>query len=405
MCVQLNGYRSQPNGVFDMENEPNNFFEMFPQEPLIDELKPYLFQMPIGGGKSWTILKHPLVFAVPYSEVLNANYNKQYTCKVELLQKSIEEKRWSTYVFTHERPHRFDALLEITIDHADDITPDDFWKVLANCWSDTENMWEMRYSILRLINLGKNKYASGIKSFMSQEEQNLFDTLPDQLIVYRGHQVRNRLGMSWTLSRCKAHWFAKRFKQKGFVAKGIVNKSDILGVLIHRGELEIAVLPEYVTLKRYTSLRRSAELRQIHRLAVAEFKLGLDSIHGPNHWEDVERKVMAIAKESCADMMVCRLFAILHDCKRENEHKDDLHGTRSSRFIKELYEQGKLPINESQLEKLMIACVNHTKGFTTNDPTIGSCWDADRMDLVRVGKIPDFEFFSTYAAKRLMWKI
>jgi uncharacterized protein len=37
--------------------------------------------------------------------------------------------------------------------------------------------------------------------------------------------------------------------------------------------------------------------------------------------------------------------------------------------------------------------------LTSEVPTIGVCWDADRLDLTRVGIMPDPEFFSTAAGK------
>ncbi|MBB6018173.1 hypothetical protein HNQ04_003450 [Deinococcus radiopugnans ATCC 19172] len=31
------------------------------------------------------------------------------------------------------------------------------------------------------------------------------------------------------------------------------------------------------------------------------------------------------------------------------------------------------------------ACKHHASGQTTDEPTLGACWDADRLDLPRVG--------------------
>ena len=44
----------------------------------------------------------------------------------------------------------------------------------------------------------------------------------------------------------------------------------------------------------------------------------------------------------------------------------------------------------------------HTGGGLSKDPTIGTCWDADRLDLPRVGVIPTPDFLSTAAAKKLL---
>ena len=44
--------------------------------------------------------------------------------------------------------------------------------------------------------------------------------------------------------------------------------------------------------------------------------------------------------------------------------------------------------------------VEHTDGTISDDPTIGCCWDADRLDLPRVGMQPDPALLSTEAAAR-----
>ena len=41
----------------------------------------------------------------------------------------------------------------------------------------------------------------------------------------------------------------------------------------------------------------------------------------------------------------------------------------------------------------------HTSGLTTNDPTIGTCWDADRLDICRVGMTPNAQYMSTEVGK------
>jgi uncharacterized protein len=38
-------------------------------------------------------------------------------------------------------------------------------------------------------------------------------------------------------------------------------------------------------------------------------------------------------------------------------------------------------------------------GQVADDPTIGACWDADRLNLWRVGKTPDPRLLSTAAAR------
>jgi uncharacterized protein len=51
------------------------------------------------------------------------------------------------------------------------------------------------------------------------------------------------------------------------------------------------------------------------------------------------------------------------------------------------------------MELLVTACSRHTCGSVSADPTIGTCWDADRLDLARFGIVPDPELLSTAAAR------
>ena len=42
-------------------------------------------------------------------------------------------------------------------------------------------------------------------------------------------------------------------------------------------------------------------------------------------------------------------------------------------------------LTPDQLHLLRRACATHTHGITSDDPTIGVCWDADRLDISRFG--------------------
>ncbi|MEI6420964.1 MAG: hypothetical protein WCP55_02025, partial [Lentisphaerota bacterium] len=56
--------------------------------------------------------------------------------------------------------------------------------------------------------------------------------------------------------------------------------------------------------------------------------------HGIKHWQRVERNGLKIAEKNGADEDVIRLFAYLHDCKRENEYTDPLHGPRAAAYAR-----------------------------------------------------------------------
>jgi len=134
------------------------------------------------------------------------------------------------------------------------------------------------------------------------------------------------------------------------------------------------------------------------------FQLDLKrSLHGPGHWEQVERNAMELGKNTPGcDIEVARLFAILHDCKRQNEGTGEKHGERAAEFARELYDKGMLDLDPRRMAILEYAIRSHNDGMVNSDPTIGVCWDADRLDLPRVGIAPDASLLSTeYAKKRL----
>lgn len=117
----------------------------------------------------------------------------------------------------------------------------------------------------------------------------------------------------------------------------------------------------------------------------AGYTLSLDGIHGPRHWGRVLENGRKLAAAIGADIEVVELFAILHDARRENEGHDPDHGRRGAMLARELQAQGLLSLGGERLELLCHACALHTDGLTDGDPTVQACWDADRLDLPRVG--------------------
>jgi uncharacterized protein len=137
----------------------------------------------------------------------------------------------------------------------------------------------------------------------------------------------------------------------------------------------------------------------VQRYAQAIFACGMHSIHGPSHWTRVEKAGLDLARETGADETVVRLFAVLHDSCRLNDHKDDGHGPRAADMLGTLVGI-LLTIDADRLVLLEQAIRHHTDGATSEDPTIGTCWDADRLDLGRVGKNPEAGYMSTEAGKK-----
>ena len=92
------------------------------------------------------------------------------------------------------------------------------------------------------------------------------------------------------------------------------------------------------------------------------------------------------------------LFAFLHDSCRFNDYKDPLHGERGAEFAHGINGQY-FHLKAQQLDLLCFAIRHHSGGEVSTNPTIQSCWDADRLDLGRVGIIPSPKFLSVEATK------
>jgi uncharacterized protein len=128
------------------------------------------------------------------------------------------------------------------------------------------------------------------------------------------------------------------------------------------------------------------------------YALRLDGIHGSAHWARVRNNGLRLAQETGANPQVVELFAFLHDSQRLNDGHDPQHGARAARFAASL-QSSHLDLSDSDFELLRFACEFHTDGLTEADVTVQTCWDADRLDLGRIGIAPDPHRLCTSAAK------
>jgi uncharacterized protein len=133
------------------------------------------------------------------------------------------------------------------------------------------------------------------------------------------------------------------------------------------------------------------ELRQ-------EFALNWRGIHGVQHWGRVRANGLRLAAIAGANPRVVELFAVLHDSCRLNDGHDPNHGSRGAKNALRL--QGRFfDLNGEELELLCDACSSHSYGFTDANLTVQVCWDADRLDLGRVGIEPIPEKLCTEPAR------
>ncbi len=125
------------------------------------------------------------------------------------------------------------------------------------------------------------------------------------------------------------------------------------------------------------------------------------SIHGIAHWQRVEKFGLMIAAENGADKELVSLFAYLHDARRENEYGDPEHGKRAKMLLDQLIAARLLDLSEERYEILSAALQDHNlPSANSSDTTVQTCWDADRLDLWRVGIVPDPKRLFSDIAKR-----
>ena len=91
-------------------------------------------------------------------------------------------------------------------------------------------------------------------------------------------------------------------------------------------------------------------------------------------------------------------FSLLHHTQRRNERRDPSHGRRAARYAKFLRGVW-FDLPDKEMELLTEALKYHSDGYTEADITVQVCWDADRLDLGRVGIKPAPHRLCTASAK------
>lgn len=131
-----------------------------------------------------------------------------------------------------------------------------------------------------------------------------------------------------------------------------------------------------------------------------QYQLDPSLTHGLSHWGRVLENGLKLAEVEGGDKTVISLFAIYHDACRYNQTLDPGHGARSARLAKKLL-SGHPLISPYQLRLLIKACRYHTSGRTQADISVQICWDSDRLDLARVGIMPQPRKLCTRTSKDL----
>jgi uncharacterized protein len=131
---------------------------------------------------------------------------------------------------------------------------------------------------------------------------------------------------------------------------------------------------------------------------------GSSPLHAGEHSRQVAAFAVTLARETCgADPLVALLFGLLHDAGRRSDGHDPEHGYRAAELARSL-NGGPFQLTDAQMRRLIFALELHAEGLLSAEPTIGCCWDADRLGLWRVHRRPAPSLLSTEAAReRIGW--
>ena len=130
-----------------------------------------------------------------------------------------------------------------------------------------------------------------------------------------------------------------------------------------------------------------------------QFQIDWHGIHGISHWNRVYENGTRLATRTGVNHVVVQLFSIFHDACRHNEGIDPKHGPRGAELAAQYRATHFQSLPDDEFEQLFIACFLHTSASTHDDITVQTCFDSDRLDLGRVGTIPDPQYLCTAPAK------
>ncbi len=179
--------------------------------------------------------------------------------KVVLLTKhnALRAGDWDGYLWAGDSCDRLDDFLALASYHR---LPDrEYWRLLAQVWIDTEFPSLRQATWLSLFARPRGER----EHLMKPEEHAAFIALPNPVRIFRGvKNPKHERGMSWTVDKKKAHWFANRAwfgkgSKGGVVMTTVVPKGKVLAYFSERAENEIVIDPRGIGVNQLTKSARA----------------------------------------------------------------------------------------------------------------------------------------------------
>lgn len=170
--------------------------------------------------------------------ISSLEYNSSYyeedekQTRIERINKA---DRFSQCLSAINKGNRFDYLNWLHKEGL--ITDQECANAVYSIWTMQENFYRCGISKEKLIKMMKMAEKSPL---LQSDIDDLSDE--DTVTIYRGVKVNNYRGLSWTIDKNIAEWFASRFGHNGdkrYMFTGIINKKDILALFSSRNEKEV----------------------------------------------------------------------------------------------------------------------------------------------------------------------
>jgi hypothetical protein len=215
-------------------------------ENLHPNLQRYVIDHPIFGR----VIDHPLYrmdLGRPDATIEKAN--QEYAICQLCADEAYKENDWHCFLVLHQRRFRVAALYELAIEWDFEFVSK-LWKCLGYVWKDTESIWANTKIWRELWSM------DGRKSAMTPYERGYLAKQPESLTVFRGVPSEEfAAGISWTLDRRKAEWFARRWRGNApVIIEGQVASADVIAYFTSRNEREVVALPEDVKVKSVSKI-------------------------------------------------------------------------------------------------------------------------------------------------------
>jgi len=142
-----------------------------------------------------------------------------------------------------------------------------------------------------------------------------------------------------------------------------------------------------------------SKVLEVEAICIAFCHSSETETHGLPHLRNVSYTAGRIASAVNEDIEAAVVAGFLHDCARQDDNGGREHAYESALMARGIIQEH---YPHLEVERLYACIALHADGKVTEDMLIGSVWDADRLDLARIGIEVREEFLSTLIAKRIV---